>query len=71
MNNETEYFSHICKSCFTPCKDVLLGFKIGRLFRFFISFSAPCHKCNKAAIIPIDTPKGQELIKRIGYIETK
>ncbi len=56
----TEYFTHVCKSCFSPSFQNRNGF-FGR--------ATLCQKCDRDALIPIDTPKGKELMKRAGYVE--
>lgn len=61
---ETEYFTHICKSCLTP------AFQPPRKGIFGISVNQTyCAQCNRDALIPVKTPKGIELMKRIGYTE--
>ncbi len=60
----TEFYTHICKSCFSPSYE-----QPEKILAFFTRILT-CRKCGRPALIPVDTPKGTELMKRIGYIES-
>ncbi|MCR9964069.1 hypothetical protein [Vibrio antiquarius] len=60
----SEYFTHVCKSCFSP------AFENKSAFFGFATIATYCKKCDRKALIPIDTPKGKEIMKRNGYVES-
>ncbi len=68
MSKDVMHFSHICMLCFTPGKDGFLTTRLGRFFRRFVPCTY-CATCKQDSLIPINTPKARELMKRIGYEE--
>ena len=66
--SDIEYFTHVCKSCFTPHNFNSSKTLLGLLLKYF-SNKTYCPICEREALIPINTPKAQEIMKRTGYKE--